>query len=461
MTRSLSIRRVLLVVLALNVLITIVKLALGFATGALSVIADGFHSIIDSSSNVIGLAALWIAAQPPDENHPYGHRKYETIAAFAIGGLLLLVSWEIVRVIVDRLTTGTTPRIAPLDIAIMAGTFLVNLAIVFYESRQARRLNSDILLADATHTRTDLFVTISVVVSLGAARAGYGWVDIVVAGLVVILIVYSAYAILRRTADVLSDATVLPHGLIEATAATVKGVRFVHHARSRGSVDAAYVDVHVKVDPAMSTTQAHAIASEVERRLKSEVAGVVDAVVHIEPAGSPAPSPWEALTVRVRAEADAMGVGIHDLHLHQEMSGDYTVELHLEVPAQLSLGEAHGLASELETRIRSVIPRAGQITSHIEPLAEAVPGEESQSEAQDQPMRQRIVQLTNAITGTGTAHSVQVHHVDGHLTATVHVTLPATEPLTQAHALAEAVERGLLSSLPRLKRVLVHVEPPE
>jgi len=459
MNRSQQAQRVLLIVLALNVLVTIIKLVIGFATGALSVIADGFHSIIDSSSNIVGLVGLWIAARPPDHNHPYGHRKYETVATLAIGAMLLLVSWEIVQRIFSQFTTRTTPEIAPLDIAIMAGTFLVNLAVVIYETRQGRALNSDILLADSAHTRTDLFVTTSVVVSLVATRAGFGWVDLLVAGAVVIMIVVAASDIIKRTSYVLTDASVIAPHLIERTASTVPGVRFTHRARSRGSSDAAYVDVHVKVDPAMSTTQAHAIATEVERRLLAEVTGVVDAVVHIEPDKGMATSEWETITIRVRAEADAMGVGIHDLHVHEKKSGLYSIELHVEVPAHLSLGEAHAIADTLEKRIRDAVPRVEDVTTHIEPLEETVPDEEGQIPSDT--LANRIAAMTDSITGPGTAHSIQVHLVDGHITATVHVTLPAVEPLTEAHAVAEEVERRLHAGLPQLNRVVVHVEPPE
>jgi len=461
MTRTARIQRVLLIILVLNVLITVVKLAIGFATGALAVIADGFHSIIDSSSNIIGLAGLWIAARPPDDNHPYGHRKYETVATLFIGAMLLLVSWEIVKAIVERLTHLESPNVSPVEIAIMAGTFVVNLIIVVFETRHGRALNSDILLADAAHTRTDLYVTASVVISLIAARAGLGWVDLGVAAVVVVLIVRAAYNILKRTSYVLTDAMAIDSRLIEKTAASVPGVRFVYKARSRGSHDAAYVDVHVNVDPAMSTTHAHAIASEVERRLKLEVSGIVDAVVHIEPAETPAATEWEAITVKARAEADAMGIGIHDLHAHEERSGLYSLEMHVEVPENLSLGEAHTIVDALETRIRAAMPRVGVVTSHIEPLPEAVPDEEDRSKSQHRSLAKRIVALTDSITGPGTAHEAQVHHVDGHLTATIHITLPAAESLTRAHALAEEVERRLLAGLPKLKRVVVHVEPPE
>src|SRR5574337_482486 len=123
MHRSTQVRNVLLIVLGLNVSITIVKLIIGFATGALSVLADGYHSILDSSSNIVGLAGLWIAARPPDANHPYGHRRYETIATLAIGTMLLLVAWEIVRGIYERIATGSVPHIATLDVVVMAATF--------------------------------------------------------------------------------------------------------------------------------------------------------------------------------------------------------------------------------------------------------------------------------------------------------------------------------------------------
>ena len=461
MTRSHLIRRVLLIVLALNVLITIIKLIIGFATGALSVIADGFHSIVDSSSNIVGLAGLWVAARPPDEDHPYGHRRYETIATFAIGGMLLLVSWEIVRGIIERISAHTVPTITPLDIVVMAGTFVVNLFVVIYETRQGRALKSDILLADATHTRTDLFVTISVVISLIAARFGVNWADVFVAAIVTVLIVHAALGILRKTMYALTDALVVDPRAIEQTAGSVPGVHLADRARSRGTSDAAYVDVHIKVDPAMSTNQAHAIASEVERRLLAEVPGVVDAVVHIEPSVAPVLSEWENITVRARAEADALGIGIHDLHAHEEISGGYSVEMHVEIPAHLSLGEAHAIADALEQRLRADVPRIAAVTTHLEPLPISVPGEESSGETQFEKLIRRIAHVADRVTGGGTSHNVQIHEIDGHLIATVHVTLPAAQPLTEAHALAEEVDRRILREIPLIKRVVVHVEPPD
>ncbi|MBI4631362.1 MAG: cation diffusion facilitator family transporter [Chloroflexi bacterium] len=460
MTRTQHIQRVLWIILALNIVITIIKLGIGFATGALSVIADGFHSIIDSSSNIIGLAGLWIASRPPDENHPYGHRKYETVATLAIGAMLLLVSWEIVKGIFDRVVHGSTPSVETLDIVIMAGTFFFNWVIVWYETREGKRLGSDILLADATHTRTDLFVTISVVISLVATQFGFGWVDVIVASGVVLFIVKAAFEILRQTSYTLTDASVIDPKRIEQSALAVNGVKFAHRVRSRGSVGDTYVDLHISVDHAMSTDQAHAIATEVESKIKSDVAGVVDAVVHIEPARERI-SDWEAIMVRARAEADALGISVHDIHAHLEMNGDYAIEMHVEVPAQLSLGEAHAIADELEKRICKAIPRVSDVTTHLEPLEPDVPNEEGESEEELNLLTQRIAQTADSVAGAGAAHAIHLHRVEGHLTVTVHVTQPASSSLAYAHELAEEINRRILNQIPEIERVVVHVEPPE
>ncbi|MEK7440735.1 MAG: cation-efflux pump [Chloroflexota bacterium] len=460
MTRSQNIQRVLWIILALNIVITIIKLAVGFATGALSVIADGFHSIVDSSSNIIGLAGLWIASRPPDENHPYGHRKYETVATLAIGAMLLLVSWEIVQGIIERVTSGSTPTIQTLDIVIMAATFVFNLIIVLYETREGKRLGSDILLADATHTRTDLFVTISVVISLVATQFGFGWVDVIVASGVVLFIVKAAFDILRQTSYTLTDASVIDPKRIERSALTVNGVKFADRVRSRGSVGDTYVDLHISVDHAMSTDQAHAIATEVESKIKSDMEGVVDAVVHIEPARERI-SDWEAIMVRARAEADALGISVHDIHAHLEMNGDYAIEMHVEVPAHLSLGEAHAIADELEKRVCKAIPRVSDVTTHLEPLEPEVPSEEGESEEELNLLTKRIAQTADGVAGSGAAHAIHLHRVEGHLTTTIHVTQPASSTLAEAHELAEEVDRRILNQLPQIKRVVVHVEPPE
>jgi cation diffusion facilitator family transporter len=455
-----QVQRVLWIVLGLNLAVTVIKLIVGFWSGALAVVADAFHSLVDSSGNIVGLLGVWVSARPADKNHPYGHHKYETIAAMSIGVLLLVAAYEIGKGVLERLfISAAPPEVTPLTLGLMALTFAMNVGIVTYETQAGRRLQSQVLLADAAHTRTDLFVTLSVITSLIGTWLGWGWLDAAVAGVVVILLFRAAFEILRDTSRVLTDVAVADPATVEKLARAVPGVRAVSGVRSRGRADAVYVDLHVAVDPVMTTTQAHNVASEVERQITNTVPGVVETLVHVEPRVATA-TPWEEITLQLRAIADALGLGLHDLHAHTERHGGYSLELHLEMESDLTLGEAHARADEFERRVRAEMPEVQALVTHIEPLSTHLP-DEAGPVAGHAELRHRITHHANELAGANACHEVHLHNVAGHLTATLHVTQPAEQPLTRAHALAEAIEQKLHAAEPRLHRVVVHVEPPE
>lgn len=461
-SRSTSIQRVLWLVLALNLGVTLIKLIVGFASGALAVVADGFHSIVDSSSNVIGLMGVWVASRPADYNHPYGHQKYETIATLSIGGLLLVAAFEIGKSVVARLSgAAAEPEITALTVGLMALTFVINLGVTFYETRMGRHLKSELLLADATHTRTDLLVTLSVIASLIGARFGLTWLDPFVAGGVVILLIRAAFGILRSSSEVLTDVAVANPDTVKRAALSVPGVNWVTKVRSRGRNDAVYVDLHVKVNPAMDTAQAHALASEVERRIGVDVPGVVDTVVHVEPSLNAA-SMWEEISFKLRAQADGLGLSLHDLHAHAEKEGGFSLEMHVEVEAALTLGQAHKRVDEFERRAHEALPGLRSLVTHIEPVPVpvALPDEEG-ALARATALRGRITLIADSLAGLGACHSVELHNIGGHLTATLHVTQSADQPLPESHALAEAITIRLHAHEDSLDRVVVHVEPPE
>ena len=463
-SRVQAVRRVLWLVLVFNLAVTALKVGIGLYTGALAVVADGFHSLVDSSSNLVALLGVWAAARPADANHPYGHQKFEAIATLAIGGMLLIAAFEIGRGAIERLVgAATVPRVTPLVIVLMVVTFVVNLGITLYEARAGRRLNSMVLAADAAHTRSDLFVTISVIGALIGTGLGFAWLDPLVAGVVVVLLFRAAFSILRSTSGVLTDRAVADPQVVGSIAQGVPGVAAVGAVRSRGRDDAAYLDLNIRVNPAMDADQAHSVASEVEQRIAAALPGVVDTVVHIEPDWVSRPtSRWEELALKLRGLADGHGLGLHDLHAHIEKDGGYSVEMHLELAADLSLGTAHGVADQFEQRARETLPQLRSIVTHLEPLPTSLPGEEARlSPARLARMQARLIALANAVAGQGSCHEVQVHEVAGHLTATLHVTQPPTTPLTAAHTLAERIERELHAREPGLNRVVVHVEPPD
>jgi cation diffusion facilitator family transporter len=232
--RSRAVVRVLVRVFILNLAVSAAKLVLGYATGSVSIISDGFHSLTDSASNIIGLLALRIARKPPDEDHPYGHRKFETLAAAAIFVFLLLVVIQVVQASLERLTSGAAPVVTIQSFAVMIGTLIVNLLVVRYESAQGRTLQSELLLADAAHTRSDTWTTCAVLVSLAAVALGYPKLDAIGALLIAVFIARTGYQIGVETSGILADRVVLAEEAIRRVVMSVTEVVGCHRIRTRG-----------------------------------------------------------------------------------------------------------------------------------------------------------------------------------------------------------------------------------
>lgn len=450
-----QVQRVLWMVLAANLAVAAIKLFVGLRTGALSALADAFHSGLDASANVIGLIGIALASRPPDHNHPYGHRKYEAIAALILGIFLLMASLEVLRGVIERVLTGGRPEVSTPMFLLMVLTLPMNLAISRYEAGQGERLRSSILIADALHTRSDVFVTLSVLAGLAAAHLGIPWLDPLVALGVIGVIVRAGLRILRSTALVLTDSAAVDPTEVERVALSVPGVRFIHKVRSRGTPDATYVDLHLKVDPAMSTEQAHAIATEVEERLKAELPGVVDAVVHVEPGHHPPSSEWEAIALRLRNLADGLGLGVHELHGVETPEG-YHIGLHVEVEETLSVEEAHARVTELERRARERLPRIRNITTHIEPRPHRPqPAELGTSEDMTQAVREAVEQMF----GPGSCREIRLYTRPEGYDLSLICQVAGGMPLEEAHWEAEKLEHQLRQRFPELQRIIIHVEP--
>ena len=283
MDRYTAVARVLTRVLVLNLLVAVAKIALGLATGAVSVLSDGFHSLTDSASNVVAMVGVRIARQPPDADHPYGHRKFETMASVGILLFLLLVLVQILWAAADRLQTPAAPAVETLSFIVMGMTVIVNVAVVRYERQAGHRLSSEVLLADAHHTQSDLFTSITVIAALVGVRAGYPLLDPVAAIIVAGFIAYACWEIFQDTTRILSDQMVIAADDLQRVIATVPEVLGCHKLRSRGSQDHVFVDLHIWMDPAMRLDEAHRVSHVVKDRIMTAFPQIKDAVIHIEP----------------------------------------------------------------------------------------------------------------------------------------------------------------------------------
>jgi len=275
---------VLLRVLALNLAVALAKIVFGYASGAISILSDGFHSLTDAASNVVGLVGVRAAGRPPDDDHPYGHRKYETVAAAAVTLFLLFVMVEVLRNAFNHLSGRAAPHaITPASFVVMVITVAINLFVIRYESREATRLASEVLLADAMQTRGDVWTSLTVIAALAGARAGLPILDPLAALVVAGFIGYAGYQIARATTGILSDRIVISDADLERVVRGVPGVLGCHQIRTRGSADHVFLDLHIWLPPEMRLTDAHELSHIVKDRLMARYPQIADAIIHIEP----------------------------------------------------------------------------------------------------------------------------------------------------------------------------------
>jgi len=270
-------------VLVFNLAVAAAKLILGYATGAVSVVSDGYHSIADSGSNVMGLIGLQYSRKPPDLDHPYGHRKFETLAAGGIFVFLLVAVVEIGRTALKRLASPAPPQVTWISFAVMFVTLGVNLAVVRYEASAGRRLNSELLLADAVHTRSDVFATVGVLFSLLVVWLGHPLLDPVAGVAIAVLIGHTSYEIARDMTGILADRVVIDEEQIRQAVMGVPEVLGCHHIRTRGSLDHVFLDLHVWLPADARLREAHRVSHVVKDRLMERFPQIADAIIHIEP----------------------------------------------------------------------------------------------------------------------------------------------------------------------------------
>ena len=279
-----SIRTVLWVVLFLNLAVATAKLAYGLISHSAAMEADGFASMFDGASNVIGLVGMWFAARPADAEHPYGHAKFETFAAALIGIMLVFAGYTVGRGAVDSLLgRGEPTQVTAISFGIMLGTLAVNVLVTTWEHRAGKRLSSEILIADASHTLSDVLVSCGVIASLILVKAGLQQADGVVALLVAVVIMRTAWGIMSGVLHTLGDAARLPAEEVAAVATRVPGVTGCHAVRTRGPEAQVYVDLHVQVARGTTIEDAHVVAHDVEAALRHEYGQITDVVVHVEP----------------------------------------------------------------------------------------------------------------------------------------------------------------------------------
>lgn len=451
-----EVRRVLIITLILNLLVAFGKIVLGLLTGALAITADGFHSLTDSAGNVAGLVANVLAERPADENHPYGHRRFETIAALLIGALLLLTAWEVFKGVLERLENPTIPAISPLSFAVLILTLFINIGVSRYQIRAGTRLQSEILLADAKNTSADVYVTLSVLLSSFFVTVfGWLWLDMLAACVVVVLIAKAAWEILSQTVSVLVDTAPYSPEQLTGLIADIPQVCAVHRARSRGTLDAAHIDIDLAILPEIRADHSEQIANAVRQRLHQHLSGIAEIEVHFLADYSQGRN----AVLTARAYADAHGLSTHEVEVSHDARGT-VLEMHVEVPAEQSLAEAHEQVRLLEEEVKEALSHIDRIVTHIEPIrTEQDALEDTTLVAYADSLEIHVEKLLVTEYPDVGWHEISARPIVEGFAMSLHATLPAQVSVQAAHHVAENAETFLKARLPELARVTIHTEP--
>ena len=277
------VRRVLLITLLLNIFVMVLKAFVGTLTGSLSLLADALHSVTDSANNVLGLITSRFSSPYPDREHPYGHQKFEAVGALGIAAFLGIACFEIIQGAVEKIINGGKPvKITPSELWILLLVLGVNIFVAFYERRVGRRVKSNILIADATHTMSDIWVTITVIAGLIGVWLGYQWLDIVLSFPVALLVFWSGWTVLKENLPWLVDEMAVAPEIIHSLALSVPGVVNCHNIASRGVIGRqVFIEMHLIVD-APDVETSHRITEQVEKLLEDRFSPA-RIMIHVEP----------------------------------------------------------------------------------------------------------------------------------------------------------------------------------
>jgi len=442
-------RRTALVSVAAASLLIAVKLTSGLASGSLGLVSEAVHSGTDLVAALLTFFAVGYAIRPADAAHPYGHGKAEHLTALAEAAILSLVSIGVAAVAIGRLVGWISSEVDPhwwtflavgIVIAIDCSRTLVSL-------RAARRFASPALFSNALHFGGDLAGTMAVLGGLVAASLGWPAGDSLAALFVAVLVLSAATRLMKVNVDVLMDRTpAAAEAAARAAIAQVQPGVDLRRLRLRQAAGRHFADVVIGVSPGAAVGQGHAAADRVEEALHRALPGS-DVVVHVEPGDEAA--------LRERALAAALVVPrVREVHNLSVLSvGDGTeISLHLKLPGELSLDEAHAVAEQVEAAIREAVPEVAGVQTHIEPLAEEAVGQEVEA---DSSAVERIV-----VEATGSApRALRFLRTDEGLVVLLTLGLAGDETLHGAHSSASTVEERIRGELADVADVIVHTEP--
>lgn len=279
-----KVKNILLFILVANLAVTVMKIVVGSLTNSSSVLADGFHSLSDSASNIVGIVGISIAARPKDKTHPYGHTKFEMLSSLFIGMMMVFIALKIVAEAILQIKNPESLNMTTISFVILIITLIINIIVTKYEYSVGKKVNSYILVSDSLHTKSDVYVSLGVLITLICIKLGFPVIiDKLVSLVVGIFILHGAYEIFKSTISILVDSAVIDENIIREIVVEFSEIKYIKNIRSRGCENDIYIDMDIMVEPDMTVEKSHELTHNIENTMREKLNKNIQVATHIEP----------------------------------------------------------------------------------------------------------------------------------------------------------------------------------
>ncbi len=279
-----KVQKVLAIILVANLLVAALKIIAGSIIKSASMTADGYHSVSDGSSNIIGLVGIHFASQAEDKEHPYGHSKYETLAGLFISIMLFLAGGNVILGAIEKFREPVAPEVTTMSLIVLVFTLIINIAVSAIEYKKGKKLNSQILISDSMHTRSDIYISLGVLATLVGVKLGLPiWIDPLASLVVAGFIIRASYEIFRKNSHILLDGEAIDSEAIRDVVMSFEEIKDIHKIRSRSSINIINVDLHLVVDPELNVKESHNLIHNIEDAIKDKFNKNLQFIAHVEP----------------------------------------------------------------------------------------------------------------------------------------------------------------------------------
>jgi cation diffusion facilitator family transporter len=435
--------------------LSVAKLAAGFMSGSLALLSEGGHSALDTGATILTYFAVRESDKPADEEHPFGHAKFEAVAALAETGLLAVLAFFVAFEALRRLA-GERAIVDASPLAFGVVVIAIGVDAVRWRglAKIAKETHSDALAADALHFSSDLVSSALVLIGLAATLAGVSNADALAAIGVAIFIAVAGFRLGRRTIDTLVDTA--PEGLAQQLIALIEpipGVAAIDYVRLRRSGAQTIGEIGVFVSRTLPIERVAAIKDDISKKITA-----ANPQAALTVTANPLALDDETVLERVLLIAGRRRLPVHHVTI-QEINGRRSINLDMEIDGRMSLGEAHDVATRFESAVKNEIGLDAEVETHIEPLeTEEIPGRDAEA-AVIQAIADGLARRALETGRLRHIHNVRARHTPAGLLVNFHCRIDPQISVSETHKDVDALERAVRGDFPNVARVIGHAEP--